>query len=71
MRLSDIMSQMGLESYAEVGLIIFLAVFAAIAVRLLWFSNKEEMAHASRLPLGADVESATAKRRDHSAGSQS
>ncbi len=55
MRLSDIMSQMGLESYAEVGLVIFLATFAAIAIRLFWFSSDEEIDHASRLPLNGEL----------------
>lgn len=51
MRLSDIMSQMGLASYAEVALIIFLTVFVAIAVRVFFFSPKREMDRAARLPL--------------------
>ncbi len=54
MRLSDIMSKMGLSSYAEVALIIFLIVFLAIAARLFFFSKKTELEHASRLPLEGD-----------------
>lgn len=54
MRLSDIMSQMGLASYAEVALVIFLVVFFAIAIRVFFFSPKSEMDHASRLPLDED-----------------
>lgn len=38
MRLSDVMSAMHLTSYAEVALVIFLSVFAVIAIDL--FRNK-------------------------------
>lgn len=51
MRLSDIMGNMGLQSYAEVGLIIFLACFVLIAVRLFFFSKASEISAASQLPL--------------------
>ncbi len=55
MRLSDIMSGMGLSSYAEVALVIFLAAFAVIATRLFFFSKRSELDHASRLPLEGDT----------------
>jgi cbb3-type cytochrome oxidase subunit 3 len=51
MRLTDIMSSMNLSAYAEVALVIFLFVFAAIVVRLFLFSSKEELDRAARLPM--------------------
>ena len=54
MRLSDIMSKMGLASYAEVALVIFLIAFVAIVIKLVFFSKKSEIDHASRLPLEGD-----------------
>ncbi len=51
MRLSDIMSSMQLESYAEVALLIFLCAFFAIVVRLVFFSKKKDMDDAARIPL--------------------
>ncbi len=51
MRLSDIMSSMGLQSYAEVGLIIFLTIFLLVAIRTFFFSKPNEIAAASNLPL--------------------
>jgi cbb3-type cytochrome oxidase subunit 3 len=50
MRLSDIMSQMGLATYAELALVLFLGVFVAVTVRL--FRTKEgEHLRAARIPL--------------------
>ncbi len=51
MRLSDIMGHAGLAGYAEVGLLLFLAAFLLIAIRLLRPSAKREAEHMSRLPL--------------------
>ncbi len=51
MRLSDIMSQMGLSSYAEAALILFFLVFLVIAIRVFFFSSREEIEHAKQLPL--------------------
>jgi hypothetical protein len=50
MRLSDIMSQMGLASYAEAGLILFLLAFVAIAVRT-WRLSSTTIAECAKLPL--------------------
>lgn len=36
MRLSDVMSAANLTIYAEVGLVLFLLVFLAVAARVLW-----------------------------------
>ncbi len=54
MRLSDIMSRMGLASYAEVGLIIFLAVFVAVVIHVYRKGNQAQWEHASMLPLDDD-----------------
>lgn len=51
MKLSDIMSNAGLSVYAEIALIIFLAVFVAIVFRVFAPSRKHEWERASQLPL--------------------
>lgn len=50
MRLSDIMSQMGLASYAEVGLILFFITFLAVSIRV-WRTSKETAAEYAHIPL--------------------
>lgn len=50
MRLSDIMSQMGLASYAEVGLILFFITFLAVSIRV-WRTSKETAAEYALIPL--------------------
>jgi hypothetical protein len=50
MRLSDIMSQMGLASYAEVGLILFFFTFVAVGVRV-WRTSKETTDQHAHIPL--------------------
>lgn len=54
MKLSDIMGAAGLASYAEVGLVIFLAVFVAVAARLA-LSDDPSLGQLARLPLEDDV----------------
>ena len=49
MKLSDVMSAMHLEAYAEVGLVLFLAAFLAVGIDVLRRGRKLE-AHG-RLPL--------------------
>lgn len=51
MKLSDIMSAMRLELYAETGLIIFFVVFLAICIKLAFFSPRDELERAARIPL--------------------
>ena len=51
MKLSDIMSGYGLQTYAEVAMVIFMVVFAGVAVRLLMRGRREAWEQASRLPL--------------------
>jgi hypothetical protein len=49
-KLSDIMSAAGLARYAEVALVIFFAVFVAIAIWLV-ISRRPAWERAARLPL--------------------
>jgi len=51
MRLSDVMSHAGLAGYAVVALVLFLAAFVAIVVRVARRSSSAEFARASRMPL--------------------
>jgi cbb3-type cytochrome oxidase subunit 3 len=55
MRLSDVMSGSGLAFYAEVALVIFVAAFILILVRVFAPSRRREMEEASRLPLEDDA----------------
>lgn len=50
MKLSDVMSRMGLANYAEVGLLIFFVVFVGVMVHVIR-RDRREYDHASRLPL--------------------
>lgn len=50
MRLSDIMSQMGLASYAEVGLILFFITFVAVSIRV-WRTSKKAADEYALIPL--------------------
>lgn len=51
MKLSDVMSAAGLAIYAEVALVLFLAVFAGVALKL-WFQKTDP--ELARLPLDQD-----------------
>ncbi|TFG45521.1 MAG: cbb3-type cytochrome c oxidase subunit 3 [Gemmatimonadales bacterium] len=51
MRLSDIMSNAGLSTYAEIALVIFLIAFLLIAVSVFAPSRRKEFEEASRMPL--------------------
>lgn len=50
MRLSDIMSQMGLASYAEVGLVLFFLTFVAVGIRL-WRTSHDTLSQHAHIPL--------------------
>jgi hypothetical protein len=54
MRLSDIMSNMGLALYPQLALILFLVAFALIALRVLVFSSAKDMNRAAHIPLSND-----------------
>jgi len=51
MKLADIMSHAGLSFYAQVALVIFLAVFVAIVIRTFLPSRSKELREAALLPL--------------------
>lgn len=50
MRMSDVISHLGLTVYPIVGLVIFLTVFTAVTVRALR-ARQGEMDHCASLPL--------------------
>jgi len=58
-RLSDVMAHAGLSIYAEIALVIFLGVFAAIVIRL-FTSKRSDLERHARMPL-EDAES----KHDH------
>jgi hypothetical protein len=52
MKLSEIVSAAhGLVIYPEIALVLFLAVFAVVLVKVASKSNAREWEHASKLPL--------------------
>lgn len=51
MKLSDAMSAAELSAYAEVGLLIFLGVFIAVAIRVLWPGQSAHYERVGRIPL--------------------
>ncbi|MEP6763595.1 MAG: cbb3-type cytochrome c oxidase subunit 3 [Gemmatimonadaceae bacterium] len=50
-KLADIMEHAGLSMYAEVALVLFLAVFIGIVIRTYLPSRRRALDEASRLPL--------------------
>jgi hypothetical protein len=62
MKLSDVMSAMNLASYAEVGLVLFLGAFVAVAVDIMR-RGKELDAHAS-MPLSSDEECSSDREKN-------
>jgi hypothetical protein len=62
MKLSDVMSAMNLASYAEAGLVLFLAAFVAVALDLVR-RGKELDVHGS-LPLSSDGERSSDTKGD-------
>lgn len=55
MKLSEIMSNMGLTSYAEVGLLIFLGVFVAVVFRVYSKKYQPEYEAARFMPLDDEL----------------
>jgi len=51
MSLSEIMAQAGLEKFAEVGLVLFLVLFAGILIYTFRRRNKARFDRARRMPL--------------------
>lgn len=58
MKLSDIMGNAGLSMYAQVALVIFLAVFIAVTIRTWAPSRRRQMQEDAMLPLNDDMPAA-------------
>ena len=54
--ISDVVGAAGLQGYAEVALLIFFAVFVAVAIRVV-FTKRADMDRMARLPLDEEAES--------------
>ena len=50
MKLSDVMSAADLAIYAEVGLVLFLAAFVGVVVRVLWPGHDDDFDQALMIP---------------------
>ena len=55
MKLSDIMGNAGLSMYAQVALLLFLAVFIAVIIRTWAPSRRLELEEAAMLPLNDEL----------------
>lgn len=63
MKLSDIMGNAGLSMYAQIALIMFLAVFIAVTIRTWAPSRKREMDEAAMLPLNDELPAVRGQER--------
>ena len=63
MKLSDIMGHANLAIYAEIAMVLFMAVFIAVAIRIWLPSKAKDHAEAARLPLDDEPTSAAEPRR--------
>lgn len=63
MKLSDIMGNAGLSMYAQVALVMFLAVFIAVTIRTWAPSRKREMDEAAMLPLNDELPAVRGQER--------
>jgi cbb3-type cytochrome oxidase subunit 3 len=63
MKLSDIMGNAGLSMYAQVALVIFLAVFIAVTIRTWAPSRRREMDEAAMLPLNDELPAVRGQER--------
>jgi cbb3-type cytochrome oxidase subunit 3 len=64
MRLSEIMSAAGLQVFAEIGLVMFLAIFAGVVVYTFTKRNRATFERARTAPLD-DAPRADGKRAIH------
>jgi cbb3-type cytochrome oxidase subunit 3 len=53
MKLSDVVGASGLAGYAIIALLLFLAVFVVVSLRVM-FSRRSSMDRAARMPLDDD-----------------
>lgn len=58
MRLSDIMSAMGLAAFPQIGMVIFVTVFVAITARVYWRRRPETLERYAGMALDRDGEGA-------------
>lgn len=68
MWLTDIVSAMGLTFFPEAALIIFLAVFVSVVVRLYWKTKKSDFDAIAAIPLTDEV--VTPRRQGRAGPSQ-
>jgi cbb3-type cytochrome oxidase subunit 3 len=54
MKLSDVVGNAGLSTFAEIAMIVFLVAFVAIVVRLFWPSRKDPLERQRFIPLEDD-----------------
>lgn len=54
MRLTDIMSGLNLSIYPQIALVIFVAIFTGVLIRVFSRSRKSEFERAANLPLNDD-----------------
>ncbi len=54
MRLTDIMSGLHLSIYPQIALVIFVAIFTGVLIRVFSKSRKNEFERAANLPLNED-----------------
>lgn len=54
MKLSDIMGNAGLSGYAVIAMILFMAAFLAIVIRIFWPSRRAELESRRGMPLDDD-----------------
>lgn len=62
MKLSDVMGAADLAIYAEVGLVLFLAAFVGVVVRVLWPGHDDNYDEALMIPF---TEKPAAPREQH------
>ena len=62
MRLSELVSHLTPSAFAQIALLLFLAVFAAVAVRTFGRGARERSAEAAALPLHDDAVAPAARQ---------
>jgi len=55
MKLSDVMSAMGLAGYAEVALVLFIAIFIGVVLHVYRKDGRAQYERAAQIPLHDDV----------------
>jgi cbb3-type cytochrome oxidase subunit 3 len=63
MRLSDIMGSLELSIYPQIGLVLFLGIFACVLMKVFSRHNKTEFSRSALLPLQDDSAGDTSGRQ--------